>query len=165
MLVALVTIWLTGVGGILFALQAFNAGSNETRSIANGAVYMTVLVLTIVINLMIIVPGVLMLQPLRLWNVLKTERQAVTPRQRFRGRILYFCQDKTGSDISIAVYPRTYDPLFAMSASVLGITFASTFSIVFPILGPAVLLLLFLSMIGRHQMLLSSANSNTEMTL
>lgn len=99
-LATLVTIWLTGIGGILFALQAFSAGSNETRSIANGAVYMTVLALTIVINLTIIVPGVLMLQPLRLWNILKAERQAVTPRQRFRGKILHFYHDKSSFETS-----------------------------------------------------------------
>lgn len=153
MLATLVTIWLTSIGGILFALQAFSAGSNETRSIANGAVYMTVLALTIVINLTIIVPGVLMLQPLRLWNILKAERQAVTPRQRFRGKILHFCHDKSSFETSFlltAVYPRAYDPIFAVSASVLGIMFASTFSLIFPILGPAVLLLLLLSMVGGY---------------
>lgn len=89
-LAAIATIFLTGVGGILFSLQAFSAGSGHTRSITNGAIYMAVLALTVVINAAIIVPGLLLLQPVRLWNVVRTERQAVTPRQRFRGDVHCF---------------------------------------------------------------------------
>lgn len=69
----------------MFALQAFADGSHHARSIASGAVYITVLILTIVILIAVVVPGLLLLQPMRLWNVLRAERQAVTPRQRFRG--------------------------------------------------------------------------------
>lgn len=84
-LVLVVVIWLTAIAGVLFALQAFNTNSGQIRSITSGAVYMSVLALAIVISIAIIVPGLLLLQPIRLWNVLTMERLAVTPRQRFRG--------------------------------------------------------------------------------
>ena len=84
-LVLVVVIWLTAIAGILFALQAFNTNSGQTRSITNGAVYTGVLGLTIVISMAIIAPGLLLLQPIRLWNVFTMERLALTPRQRFRG--------------------------------------------------------------------------------
>lgn len=84
MLAAVITIWLTAIGAILFALQAFDTNSGQTRTLTSGAVYMTVLTFAIVINMSFIVPGLLLLQPMRLWNVLKTERVAITPRQRFR---------------------------------------------------------------------------------
>lgn len=91
MIAAVVTIWLIAIGGILFALQAFDVNSGQTRAITSGTVYMTVLALTIVINVTFIVPGLLLLQPMRLWNVLKSERLAVTPRQRFRGADYFLC--------------------------------------------------------------------------
>ncbi|KAF9444596.1 hypothetical protein P691DRAFT_796399 [Macrolepiota fuliginosa MF-IS2] len=142
-LVVVATILFTGIGGILFSLQAFSAGSGHTHSITNGAVYMTVLFLAIVINAAIIVPGLLLLQPMRLWNVLKAERQAVTPRQRFR-----------------AIYPRTYNPTFAVSACILAVMFASTFSLIFPIITPAVVLLLLLSLVA-HRFLVSYVYART----
>ncbi|KAF5352644.1 hypothetical protein D9756_005814 [Leucocoprinus leucothites] len=132
-LATVVAIWLIAIGGILFALQAFDVNSGQTRSITNGAVYMAVLAFTIVINVAIIVPGLLLLQPTRLWSVLKLERLAVTPRQRFR-----------------AVYPRTYSPTFAISACVLAVMFASTFSLIFPLIAPAVVLLLLLSLVAHR---------------
>lgn len=46
---------------------------------------MSILALSIVVNVAIIFPALLLLQPFRLWRVIRTERQAVTPRQRFRG--------------------------------------------------------------------------------
>jgi hypothetical protein len=42
----------------------------------------------------------------------------------------------------------TYNPLFAMAACILAITFASTFSVIFPLIGPAVVLLVFLTLVG-----------------
>lgn len=113
---------------------------------------MTVLGLTIVTNVALIVPGLLLLQPMRLWNVLKAERQAITPRQRFRGefswgthtvRVIEF------SSLLIAVYPRTYNPSFALSACILSIMFAATFSLIFPIITPVVVLLLLLGLAGE----------------
>lgn len=50
--------------------------------------------------------------------------------------------------LSLAVYPRTYNPSFAIGACVLAIVFASTFALIFPLIAPAVVLLLFLALIG-----------------
>ena len=48
----------------------------------------------------------------------------------------------------LATYPRTYNPLFAMACCVLAVTFASTFALIFPLLGPPVVLLVFLTLVG-----------------
>jgi calcium permeable stress-gated cation channel len=50
---------------------------------------MSILALSIVISLAVISPALLLLQPVRLWRVLRAERQALTPRQRFRGRLIF----------------------------------------------------------------------------
>lgn len=84
-LTASAVVCILAIGALLFALRAFDLGSGETSSIANGSIYMTVLGLTIVLQIAIIVPGLLMLQPLRLWRVTRAEKHAITPRQRFRG--------------------------------------------------------------------------------
>ncbi|EKM83976.1 hypothetical protein AGABI1DRAFT_124299 [Agaricus bisporus var. burnettii JB137-S8] len=135
-LVITATMFLTAAGGLLFALQAFVDGSRHARSIASGSIYITVLILAIVILFAVIVPGLLLLQPIRLWNVLRAEQLAVTPRQRFR-----------------AVYPRTYDPTFALSSCILALMFASTFSLIFPIITPAVVLLLLLNLVAHRYLI------------
>lgn len=48
-----------------------------------------------------------------------------------------------------AVYPRTYDPSYAISCSLLAFIFASAFVLIFPPLAPAVLILLFLTLVGE----------------
>ncbi|KAF7326857.1 MPN domain-containing protein [Mycena venus] len=114
-----------------------NAGAGgvdgRTESVANGAIYMAILALSVLFTCAIIFPGLLLLQPLRLWTVLRAEKSAVTPRQRFR-----------------AVYPRTYNPAFATGACILAIIFASTFSIIFPLVAPAVVILLLLSLVAHR---------------
>lgn len=84
-LVLIASIFLIGVGAVLFALGAYSRKYGETATIADGAVYIAVLVLAMVLNVGVIVPGLLVLQPLRLLRLLREERRAVTPRQRFRG--------------------------------------------------------------------------------
>ncbi|KAL1737393.1 hypothetical protein EV714DRAFT_278873 [Schizophyllum commune] len=126
-------LFLITVGALIFALHAFSEGSGVASSVANGSIYIMVLCLALIINLAIIIPGLLLLQPTRLWRVLRAEKQAVTPRQRFR-----------------AVYPRTYDPSFATGACVLAIVFASTFSLIFPLIAPAVTLLLLLTLVAHR---------------
>ncbi|KAF8167474.1 hypothetical protein B0H34DRAFT_18533 [Crassisporium funariophilum] len=132
-LTAVGTLWILAVGAVLFAMQALSANTNPTRSIANGAIYMSVLALALVINVAIIFPACLLLQPFRLWRVIRAEKQAITPRQRFR-----------------AVYPRTYNPSFAIGACVLAILFASTFALIFPLIAPAVVVLLLLTLIAHR---------------
>ncbi|KAH9486372.1 hypothetical protein JR316_0000436 [Psilocybe cubensis] len=132
-LAAIGAVWLIAIGAILFSMQAFSTDVNTTKTIATGAIYMSVLALAIVINIAIIFPALLMLQPIRLWRVLRAEKQALTPRQRFR-----------------AVYPRTYDPSYAIGACVLAIVFASTFALIFPLIAPAVVILVFLTLIAHR---------------
>src|SRR5260221_207805 len=50
---------------------------------------------------------------------------------------------------STAVYPRTYNPSFAVGACVLAILFASIFTLIFPLIAPAVVVLLLLSLVGK----------------
>ncbi|KII94048.1 hypothetical protein PLICRDRAFT_101453 [Plicaturopsis crispa FD-325 SS-3] len=132
-LTIIAAIWLITVGALIFSLQAFSSGSGETSTVANGSIYISALALVIVVNVAIIYPALLMLQPFRLRRVLKAEKNAVTPRQRFR-----------------AVYPRTYNPTFATGACVLAIVFASIFSLIFPLIGPPVVVLLFLTLIAHR---------------
>ncbi|KAI0066505.1 hypothetical protein BV25DRAFT_1820469 [Artomyces pyxidatus] len=131
--IAVGAVWLVVSGAILFAFGSLSRNSQRTTTIADGSIYISVLVLAIVINLALIAPALLMLQPFRLRHVLRAEKAAVTPRQRFR-----------------AVYPRTYNPLFAMGSCILALAFASTFTFIFPLVGPAVTLLLFLTLIAHR---------------
>ena len=78
-------VWLTAIGAVLYAVNAFQ-DSGAGKTVADGSILMTVLVLALVINVAIVAPGLLMLQPFRLWWVVRNERRAITPRQRFRGR-------------------------------------------------------------------------------
>lgn len=82
------SLWLVTIGALLHAIYAFSVGSGMSKSVANGSVYMGILALTIVISLAIILPALLLLQPVRLWHVLQAEHQALTPRQRFRGKLI-----------------------------------------------------------------------------
>ncbi|CAK5270978.1 unnamed protein product [Mycena citricolor] len=126
-------IWLITVGALIYALQQFNTGPGRSTSVADGSIYMAILALSVIFTAAIIFPGFLLLQPFRLWHVLKAEKRAITPRQKFR-----------------AIYPRTYNPAFAIGACILAIIFASTFSLIFPLIAPAVVLLLFLTLVAHR---------------
>ncbi len=78
-------IWLFGTGAVVFSMQALVTDSGVTNSFANGAIYISVFALVLVLNVAIVFPGLLLLQPIRLWKVARAEKAAVTPRQRFRG--------------------------------------------------------------------------------
>lgn len=78
-------VWLFTAGSIIFALHAFDVGLGETEAIANGLIYMSPLALALILVVWFIFPGLLLLQPLRLWRVTLLEKDAITPRQRFRG--------------------------------------------------------------------------------
>ena len=84
-LTIVVTIWLVAIGAILFSMRALSTSNGSAESIASGSIYMAVLCLAIIFNIAIIVPACLLLQPFRLWRVVRAEKQAITPRQRFRG--------------------------------------------------------------------------------
>jgi calcium permeable stress-gated cation channel len=84
-LVLVGVIWLFTLGAILFAFGAFSTSVAESPAVANGAIYMSAFAMVLIMNVAIIAPALLMLQPYHLWRVLRDERVAVTPRQRFRG--------------------------------------------------------------------------------
>jgi hypothetical protein len=90
---------LTAIGAVLFAIHAFSIGVQRTATIANGSVYMSALALAIVINMAVIAPGLLLLQPMRLWRTKRAERGAITPRHRFRGK--YCLLSPTNSVLSV----------------------------------------------------------------
>ncbi|KAI8990545.1 hypothetical protein BD414DRAFT_413825 [Trametes punicea] len=125
--------WMFTTGAILFSIQAFSTDIGESQTVANGAIYMGAFALTLVLDVAIISPGLLLLQPIRLWRIVRAEKAAVTPRQRFR-----------------AVYPQSYDPYYAASCSVFAIILASAFVLIYPLLAPVVLLLLFLTLIAHR---------------
>ena len=79
-------IGLVAAGALLFAFGALSRGTRTSKTVADGSIYIAILVLAIIINIAIVSPGLLMLQPLHLRKVLRAERTARTPRQRFRGR-------------------------------------------------------------------------------
>ena len=85
MLVLVGGVWLFTVGAILFAFNAFETSVAESPVVANGAIYMSAFAMALIVNVAIIAPALLMLQPFHLWRVLRDEKAAVTPRQRFRG--------------------------------------------------------------------------------
>lgn len=72
-------------GALLFALEAFSHGVDIAKTVATGCVYMSAFAFVLIINVAVLFPGLMLLQPLRLWSVLHSEQDAVTPRQRFRG--------------------------------------------------------------------------------
>ena len=79
-------VWLFTIGAVLFSMGAFNTGVLESASVANGAIYMSAFAMALIVNVAIVAPALLMLQPFHLWRVLREEKTAVTPRQRFRGK-------------------------------------------------------------------------------
>ncbi|KAI0003860.1 hypothetical protein BJV74DRAFT_812109 [Russula compacta] len=133
MIVAVAVIGLVTAGALLFAFDALSRGQRISETVADGSTYIAILLLAIVIIIAITSPALLILQPLRLRWVLRAEMAAKTPRQRFR-----------------ATYPWTYNPLFAMACCILGISFASTFAIIFPLIGPPVVLLVFLTLVAHR---------------
>jgi len=125
--------WVIAVGALAFAMSAFDSGSGRAESVAHGSIYVGALALAILLNAAFISPALLLLRPVHLWRVWRNERAAVTPRQRFRAR-----------------YPAPYNPTMIIGCSTLAIVFASMFSSIFPLIGPAVVLLLFLTLVAHR---------------
>lgn len=80
------TIWLAVIGGLLYSLQAFSADEAEAVSVADGSISSSILMLAIVTCFAIFYPGLLLLQPMHALQTTHAQRDAVTPRQRFRGQ-------------------------------------------------------------------------------
>jgi hypothetical protein len=85
MIVCVALIGLVTAGAILYAFDALSEGKRRSETVADGSIYIAILLLAIVINVALTSPALLMLQPLRLRRVLSAEKAAKTPRQRFRG--------------------------------------------------------------------------------
>ncbi|KIM28865.1 hypothetical protein M408DRAFT_16235 [Serendipita vermifera MAFF 305830] len=136
--------WLVAAGSLLFGAGALDRQQGASTSVANGSIATALLLLLIIINVAIIVPGLLLLQPVRLWKMHKRKRRAITPRQEFR-----------------AMYPKMYNPVYAMGCCILGIVFVSAFALLFPLIGPAVLLLVFLTLIA-HRFLIGYVYGRTD---
>lgn len=86
LLVGVGGMWLFAVGAVLFAFGALSRSLDRSLTVANGAIYMSAFAMILIVNVAIISPALLMIQPFHLWQVLRGERSAVTPRQRFRGQ-------------------------------------------------------------------------------
>lgn len=81
-----VVMWLVTAGALIFATHTFAViPGGDVGAVADGSVYISILVLAIILNFAFIAPGLLMLQPFRLRRVLSTYKASTTPRQRFRG--------------------------------------------------------------------------------
>ncbi|PCH34029.1 hypothetical protein WOLCODRAFT_113020 [Wolfiporia cocos MD-104 SS10] len=120
-------------GALLFAMHSFSIHIGDAASVADGIIYMSVFAMVLILTVALILPGLLLLQPARLWRVVRAEKEAITSRQRFR-----------------AVYPRTYNPSYALSGPVLAFAYASSFTLLFPLVAPAALLLLVLTTIAHR---------------
>ena len=84
-IVCVAVIGLVAAGALLFAFGALSRGTRASKTVADGSIYIAILALAIIINVAIASPALLMLQPLHLRHVLRAQRTARTPRQRFRG--------------------------------------------------------------------------------
>lgn len=83
------SIWLFTLAAILFAFAAFDNNTMQTLTVATGAIYAGVFAMALILTVATIAPALLLLQPARLWRVLREEKHALTPRQRFRGQCLH----------------------------------------------------------------------------
>ena len=79
-------IWIVAAGSLIIGVRALDDGQNAPSSIANGSVTTAIFLLIILLNIAIIAPGLLLLQPVRLWKMWKAKKRARTPRQLFRGQ-------------------------------------------------------------------------------
>ena len=95
------SLWLIITGALLHSVYAFSVGSGISKSVADGSIYMGILALSIIISLAIVSPALLLFQPLRLWRVIQAELQALTPRQRFRGKSYFTPNECSLSDAGL----------------------------------------------------------------
>lgn len=84
-LVIVAGIWIVTAGSVIIGLRGLDNGHNASSTIANGSVATAIFLLIILLNIAIIVPGLSLLQPVRLWKLWKAKKHARTPRQLFRG--------------------------------------------------------------------------------
>lgn len=100
--------WLIAISAVLFSLDAFDTGDNKTKTVADGSVYIAAFLLVLALNVAVIGPGLLLLQPLRLWRLLRSQKRATTPRQQFRGAWIYHYDCDAFSDILLHIQPHIH---------------------------------------------------------
>jgi len=86
-------IWLVAVGGLIFSMDTFSTGINRSQGVSDGTIYTAILLMLIVITVAVASPGLLLLRPIKLWRMMRADRRAITPRQRFRGRFYTFTSE------------------------------------------------------------------------
>ena len=152
-LVIICGVWIVVAGGLIFATDAFATTSARPATVSDGTIYIAILLMLITMNLAIISPGLLMLQPVRLWKSHRAQKKAITPRQKFRGTRRRHPQDRVTTDndsLSKAIYPRQYNASYGMACCVLAVVFACTFAMLFPLIGPPVVILVLLTMVAQR---------------
>jgi hypothetical protein len=87
-------IWIVTAGALITGVRALDEGTNDegnnaTSIIASGSVTTAIFLLIILLNISIIAPGLLLLQPIRLWKLWKAKKRVRTPRQLFRGQLKF----------------------------------------------------------------------------
>jgi TRAP-type C4-dicarboxylate transport system permease small subunit len=85
-LVIVAGIWVVAVGALIVGASGLDDGRSTTSKIANGSVTTAIFLFIILLNIAVIAPGLLLLQPVRLWKSWKAKKRARTPRQLFRGQ-------------------------------------------------------------------------------
>lgn len=78
--------WLVGISSVLFSINAFKNDSGATHSVSRGAIYIAAFCTCLGLLSAFIAPGLLLLQPVRLFRVMRAQWRAITPRQTFRGK-------------------------------------------------------------------------------
>lgn len=141
-----------GLGAILFSLQSLDVGSQETTTVAEGAIYTAAFILVLGLNFAFIAPGMLLLQPVRLWRVWFARWKALTPRQHFRGTYLLPTPEtcRGTNNLPAAIYPRSYNPSFGLGACVIAVFFTATLAIIFPLMAVPLVILVALTLIAHR---------------
>lgn len=123
-------IWLIAVSSVIFATPAFTENTPGTQLVADGSIYMTFIAFQVAL-ISLVVPPILAIRPLRLWRLLRQQRDAVTPRQMFR-----------------AIYPTAVTPSLVAAGAILPTLFACVFSLISPVVPVAACLVLLTTSIG-----------------
>ncbi|KAK4684130.1 ATP-dependent RNA helicase DOB1, partial [Tremellales sp. Uapishka_1] len=131
-LLVVCVIWMVLVTALEYAVEGFATGVQESRTVGDGAVFSTWFIFVLLLNLAIIAPGLMLLQPLRLLRYIRQKLSIITPRQRFRLN-----------------KPPTYNPSYS-APCLLGVFYATSQILIFPLLAIPILLLLVLSFVANH---------------
>ena len=88
LLVFALAMWFPAVGAVIFAIQAFSNGQQIVLNVANGVIYFAGFLTAPILVMSVIYPSLLLLRPHHLYSVRHAFDLSLTPRQRFRGRLI-----------------------------------------------------------------------------